>query len=64
MSCHASLMGGDADSIYTRPDHRVTTLPGLHKQVTRCEQSLGLTWFDDEVDAVATYLNDTFYKFK
>jgi len=52
------------ERIYTRPDHRVTTLDGLNKQVRRCELSLGLKWFDDEIDDVAAYLNQTYYHFK
>ncbi|RDH90496.1 MAG: green heme protein [endosymbiont of Seepiophila jonesi] len=55
--CHGS-------EIYTRKDRMVTTLPGLHKQVRRCEQMLGLTWFDEDVDNAATHLNKQFYKLK
>ncbi len=56
MSCHD-------DGVYTRNDRRVTTLDGLNKQVKRCELSLGLQWFDDDVNDVAGYLNESFYKF-
>lgn len=56
-SCHD-------DGVYTRPDHRVTTLEGLRKQVQRCELSLGLKWFDEDIEAVTSYLNDNYYKFK
>ncbi len=28
-----------------------------------CEQNLGLKWFDDEVNSVATLLNKEYYKF-
>ena len=52
------------ERIYTRPDHRVTTLDGLKKQVSRCELALGLKWFDEDVDDVAAYLNQTYYQFK
>jgi cytochrome c553 len=55
-SCHD-------DSVYTRKDRRVTTLEGLKKQVKRCELNLGLKWFDDEINAVTGYLNDTYYRF-
>lgn len=54
--CHGS-------EVYTRADRRVSTLAGLHKQVQRCEQMLGLTWFDDDIDNVAAYLNQQYYKF-
>ena len=52
------------ERVYTRPDRRVTTLDGLNKQVRRCEQSLGLKWFDEEIDDVAAYLNETYYHLK
>ncbi|MBL3599900.1 MAG: cytochrome c [gamma proteobacterium endosymbiont of Lamellibrachia anaximandri] len=55
--CHNS-------EIYTRPNRMVTTLPGLHKQVRRCEQMLGLTWFDEDVDNASAHLNEQFYKLK
>ncbi|EGW53360.1 hypothetical protein [Candidatus Endoriftia persephonae] len=50
--------------IYTRPDRRVTSLPGLYKQVQRCELMLGLKWFDDDINDASTHLNQHFYKFK
>jgi cytochrome c553 len=57
MSCHD-------DGMYTRKDRKITTLDGLDAQVRRCELSLGLQWFDDDVDDVVAYLNGSFYKFK
>lgn len=55
--CHSS-------EVYTRADRKVTTLAGLGKQVRQCETMLELRWFDEEVDAVTRYLNDTFYHLK
>ena len=55
-SCHDTR-------VYTRPERRVTSRDGLTAQVRRCELALGLTWFDDQIDAVATYLNDRYYQF-
>lgn len=60
--CHNSLFGGDGNRIYTRADRRIKSLPGLQAQVRRCEASLGLKWFDEDVDNVVEYLNRTFYK--
>ena len=57
MSCHD-------DSMYTRDNRRIKSLPALRTQVQRCESTLGLTWFDEEVDDVTAYLNQSFYKFK
>jgi len=55
-SCHGS-------ELYTRKDRMVTSRPGLTTQVKRCEQALGLTWFDDDVDNTAEYLNQKYYRF-
>ena len=56
-SCHD-------DGVYKRKDRRVTTMDGLNKQVKRCELSLGLKWFDSEIEDVAAYLNNTYYQLK
>lgn len=63
LKCHTSIMGGDPNSIYTREDHRMTSLAALDKQVRRCKTSLGVSWPDDQIDDVVAYLNQTFYKF-
>lgn len=55
--CHGS-------EVYTREDRNVHSLAGLEAQVRRCDQNLGLTWFDDEVSQVTGYLNDHYYKFE
>jgi len=49
--------------VYTRADRRIQSLDALHGQVRMCEQNLGLTWFDDQIDAVASLLNRKYYKF-
>ena len=54
-SCHD-------DKVYTRKNRRVTTLDGLKKQVKRCELNLGLTWFDEDINDVVSYLNSSYYK--
>lgn len=54
--CHGS-------EYYTRADRKIASLPKLRAQVQRCEGSLGLQWFDDQVDSVTEYLNASFYKF-
>ncbi|MES9812509.1 MAG: cytochrome c [Candidatus Thiodiazotropha sp.] len=56
VKCHGS-------EVYTRDNRRVTSLPGLHKQVRFCQQNLGLSWFDDQIESTAAYLNLEFYKF-
>jgi len=56
-SCHD-------DKVYTRQDRKVTTAAGLQKQVQRCELTLGLKWFDEDIEDVAAHLNETYYHFK
>ncbi|MDH3872203.1 MAG: cytochrome c [Gammaproteobacteria bacterium] len=56
-SCHG-------DAMYTRENRRITTLGGLKKQVRRCELSLGLKWFDADINAATTYLNKNYYHFE
>ena len=50
--------------VYTRPDRKVQSMSGLQKQVQMCNQALGTTLFDEQVNDVASYLNQEFYKFK
>ncbi len=63
VSCHASMTGGDGTTLYTRKDHRVTSLAALDAQVQRCAINLELKWFDDDLADVAAYLNTNYYKF-
>lgn len=64
LSCHASLMGGDPNVIYTRSDRRVNTIEGLKNQVTRCKTTVGVPWPEDQIQDVVEYLNSNFYKIK
>ena len=57
MSCHD-------DGMYTREDRFIKEVSSLRTQVQRCESTLGLTWFDEEVNDVTAYLNESFYHFK
>ncbi len=63
ITCHSSLTRGKPTSLYTRANRRVTSREGLTKQVRRCELSLGLKWFDEDIDDVAEYLNESYYHF-
>ena len=59
-----NCMGCHDDAMYTRENRKVTSLGGLQKQVVRCEQSLGLQWFDEDVADVTEYLNTSYYHHK
>ncbi|HSH29589.1 MAG TPA: cytochrome c [Thiohalobacter sp.] len=57
VQCHDS-------GVYTREDRRINSLPGLTKQVRRCQLSQGLQWFDKDIQNVVQYLNQTYYHFE
>jgi len=63
VACHTSMVGGDGSGLYTRTNRRVNSLAALGTQVRRCRDNLGLTWFDDQVQAVVDHLNTKYYKF-
>ncbi|QEP43169.1 cytochrome c [Ectothiorhodospiraceae bacterium BW-2] len=56
LRCHGS-------ELYTRADRKVTHYAALNSRVNMCKDMLGLTWFDDQVQAVTDYLNQTHYHF-
>lgn len=56
-------VGCHGTEVYTREDHKVTSLSGLERQVQRCETALGLRWFDEEISEMTSLLNDRFYHF-
>jgi mono/diheme cytochrome c family protein len=64
MTCHAGIMGGNANSIYTRENRRIESYDALVRQVGRCKDNLGVAWPEEEVKDVAAYLNHEFYHFK
>lgn len=57
VSCHTA-------EIYTRKERKVSRYEGLQNQVQACAVNLDLPWFDDEINAVVTYLNTDYYQFK
>jgi hypothetical protein len=57
VACHGA-------EVYTREDRKVTSLPGLERQVQRCETALGLRWFDEDISEMTRFLNERYYHFK
>ncbi|GAB4123805.1 MAG: hypothetical protein Tsb0027_21920 [Wenzhouxiangellaceae bacterium] len=55
-SCHGSEM-------YTREDRKVNSFSALRKQVAACNSNLNTGLSADEVDAVASLLNERHYNF-
>lgn len=56
LSCHGT-------EVYTRSNRMIRSMDSLVTQVNRCNVNLGTGWFDDEVEAVARYLNENYYRF-
>ena len=55
--CHST-------EVYTREKRMVNNLTELEGRIRQCELANGLTWFDEDIDAVVTFLNETYYKFE
>ena len=62
VACHTRRFG-DAGSIYTRQDRKVTSPARLKAQVALCNSELAIGYFPEDEEHVAAYLNLQFYKF-
>ena len=51
------------ESKYTRKKRMVKNFQQLHERIKNCELMAELTWFDEEIDNVTSYLNNQFYHF-
>jgi len=56
--------GCHGEDVYVREKRIVTSYPKLINRVQFCSLQRNLTWFDDDVENVAAYLNTEFYHFK
>ncbi|MDH5357916.1 MAG: hypothetical protein OEY48_03245 [Gammaproteobacteria bacterium] len=63
LQCHASLTAGKPDSLYTRPDRKISSLSALKKQVQGCSVAADTNWTNAQHEAVVNYLAKTFYHF-
>ena len=61
-TCHAQLFGGKSDGAYTRSNRRVTSKQVLMDQVKLWNSSSNAKWGDAEIETVAQYLNEQYYK--
>jgi len=51
------------DEVYTRETRFVKSIEALSKQVERCKNNVGVSWFDEDTEAVTHFLNEKYYKF-
>jgi len=56
LSCHTTAK-------YTAETRSIKDLASLEAQVKRCDYSLGIQWFDEDITDVITYLNNDYYQF-
>ncbi len=63
-ACHNSLMNGDGSRIFTRPEHKVKDAQALLKMVRFCVNQTGAQVFPEDVEHIAAYLNQQYYKFQ
>jgi mono/diheme cytochrome c family protein len=56
VECHTSQM-------HWREQRLARDFPSLKGQVRRFQGLAGLTWSDEDIEAVARHLNDTIYRF-
>lgn len=62
-SCHAAMLGGDGNAMFTRANRKVTTPAQLVSQITQCSGNVGAQLSDLEKQHLAAYLNK-YYKLK
>jgi len=62
-SCHAKVMGGDGNGIFTRPTHKVLNTKDLLGQMDACSGHIGATLTPQDQQHLGAYLNN-FYKLK
>jgi hypothetical protein len=51
------------DSMYTREDRKTKSYSLLRERIVQCEIMTELIWFEEEIDDVTAYLNESFYHF-
>ncbi len=62
--CHASIMGGDGNAIFTRPNRKVTTPKQMVDQMHACSGAAGIALSEQDVQDLGAYLNRSYYHFK
>jgi len=64
LSCHKGTKGRDHDAaFYMREDRKTKDYKRLHTMVQMCDSRMGTAMFDEDMQLVTDYLNDTYYKF-
>ena len=65
VSCHNSMMpDGKGEELYSEFARKMTTVAQLKGMVEFCANRTRSGWFEEEINHVSRYLNDTYYQFK
>lgn len=59
----ARCVGCHDQSVHNRAARKALTIEGIRSQVRRWDAFLGGAWREDEVNDVASYLNELFYQY-
>ena len=60
LTCHK---GNHDEAFYTRKDRKTENYKRLHTMVQMCDSRMGTAMFDEDMQLVTDYLNDSYYKF-
>lgn len=52
-----------SESDYTGEERKVNNYERLQWRVERCDYTMNAGWFEEDIDDVVHYLNDSYYKF-
>jgi hypothetical protein len=64
IDCRAQPYGGDAARIYFRGERRAHASDPMLAQVSYCSPEIGASYFPEEEEHIAAYLNKQHYRFK
>ena len=65
VSCHNSMApDGKGEELYSEFARKMTNAAQLKGMVEFCANRTRSGWFEEEINHVSRYLNDTYYKFK
>lgn len=63
-SCHDTIMGGDGNAIFTRPDRKVDSPEKMDGQMRMCSGAIRKELTAQEKQDLSAYLNREYYHFK
>ncbi|MDP2806236.1 MAG: cytochrome c [Gallionellaceae bacterium] len=63
-SCHAKMVEGGGDAVFTRAEHKVRNADQLVQQMSMCNANTGTHLSAQDEQDIGAYLNKRFYKFK